>query len=634
MLERVRIEHANQQILDHSLDVICTFDAEGRFLQVSRACNALWGLAPEDLIGRRYFDMVHPDDLEKSFAAASSIMSGKAAAHFENRYLRPDGSEISIVWTAHWSEEQQIMFCVARDMTARTQMESELFRAKEMAEAATKAKGDFLANMSHEIRTPMNGVIGMTSLLLDTHLTGEQSEIAETIQTSAEALLAIVNDILDFSKIEAGKLELEVVDIDLAHVVRGTLRLLRETAKAKALELHSSIHADVPTKLRGDGGRLRQVLINLINNAIKFTPDGEVALHVSVDRQSEETAVLRFRVTDTGIGIKPETQARLFQAFAQADGSISRCYGGTGLGLAICKQLVGKMHGSIGVESSLGAGSTFWFTAEFPMQTNAVAEIDPPETRDNIQTERPTCSGNGRGLRVLVAEDNLVNQRIALAHLKKMNYSCDTVANGLEVLAALGRIPYDLVLMDVQMPEMDGFEATRRIRELEIATGRRTRIVAMTAHAMAGDRERCLAAGMDDYVSKPLRKEDLLRAFQSAGLQGDKDKNEKIFVYSRAEMLAQCDGDEELMGELVSIFQENTPQIVQSIGDAIEKRDAPALAVSAHKLLSSVGAFGAIEAGTLARRLERHGQENDFRGAKERFTELERETDKIYAALV
>jgi PAS domain S-box-containing protein len=633
MLERARVEHDNQQIMDNSLDVICAFNAQGRFLQVNRASAAVWGYSPEELIGRRFLDLVHADDREKTMAADASIMDGQAENGFENRYVRRDGSVVPMVWTAKWSAEHQTTFCVARDITARKQMESELFRAKEVAEAATQAKGDFLANMSHEIRTPMNGVLGMTSVLLDTPLTGEQKEIAETIQASAEALLAIVNDILDFSKIEAGKLELEVIDIDLAHVIRGTLRLLQEIAKAKGLELHSFIHAEVPTKLRGDGGRLRQVLVNLINNAIKFTPDGEVALHVSVDRQSEEAAFLRFRVTDTGIGISPKTQARLFQAFTQADGSISRCYGGTGLGLAICKQLVEKMGGSIGVESSLGAGSTFWFTAELLMQTSAVTEIAPQEARDNTQTERLTYSGNGRGPRVLVAEDNPVNRRIVLAQLKKVGYSCDSVANGLEVLEALDRVPYDLVLMDVQMPEMDGFEATQRIRELEKASGRRTRIVAMTAHAMAGDRERCLASGMDDYISKPLRRDDLLRALKEAGLLPHHDNNEKTFLHSRAELLSQCNGDDELMSELVSIFQQSPPQIVQSIGDAIEKRDAPALAGGAHKLLSSLGAFGARQAGSLALRLERHGQENDFRGTKERFTELERETDKIYAAL-
>ncbi len=288
ILERARAEYDNQQIMDHSLDVICTIDAQGKFLQVNRACQAIWGYAPEELVGRPFIEMVHPADRERTLAVDASIMGGEAENGFENRYLRRDGSVVPMVWTANWSDEHQTNFCVARDITARKKMESELLRAKEIAEAATRAKGDFLANMSHEIRTPMNGVIGMTALLLDTPLTGEQNEIADTIRTSADALLTIINDILDFSKIEAGKLELEMIDIDLADLVRGTLELLREIAKSKGLELRASIHGEVPTKLRGDGGRLRQVLINLIGNAIKFTPDGGVTLHVSVDRVTRE----------------------------------------------------------------------------------------------------------------------------------------------------------------------------------------------------------------------------------------------------------------------------------------------------------------------------------------------------------
>ena len=260
-----------------------------------------------------------------------------------------------------------------------------------------------------------------------------------------------------------------------------------------------------------------------------------------------------------------------------------------------------------------------------------------PEAKDgssrDVNTRVAESDVAGSGLRILVAEDNLVNRAVATGILEKEGHVLVHAATGREAVEAFSDGSFDLILMDVQMPEMDGFEATRRIRELEEATGGHITIVAMTAHAMAGDRERCLAAGMDDYVSKPLRKEDLLRALEGAGPQGDEDKSEKIFLYSREELLAQCDGDEELMSELVSIFHDNTPQIVQAIGEAVEKRDAPALAAHAHKLLSSLGAFGAGRARTLALRLEKHGQENDFGGAKERFTELERETDKIYAAL-
>jgi PAS domain S-box-containing protein len=355
------------------------FDVATRKPMWSDELFRLLGFSPGEVepTYERWLSCVHPDDRSRAEQFTRDMIAGQRPADSDLRVVHRDGRVCILQRRANevLDESGKVFRLVGtmQEVTEQRRIESELRAATLAAEAASRAKSEFLANMSHEIRTPMNGVIGMTDLLLDTPLTKQQQKFAETIQLSGEALLTIVNDILDFSKIEAGKLELEIVDMDLAHVVQGTVELLRETTKAKDLELRATIDPDVPAQLRGDRGRLRQVLINLIGNAIKFTPSGEVTLHISVDRQTEETASLRFRITDTGIGIDLDTQALLFQAFTQADGSMTRRYGGTGLGLAICKQLVEKMRGDIGVESSAGAGSTFWFTLEFPKQSKGEA---------------------------------------------------------------------------------------------------------------------------------------------------------------------------------------------------------------------------------------------------------------------
>jgi PAS domain S-box-containing protein len=624
------------------------------------------------------------------------------------------------VWaTPIYDADGSIAYALAAfaDVTQRRQIEMELAEARDAAVESARLKSEFLANMSHEIRTPMNGVVGMTALLLDTNLNHEQRECAETIRTSGNSLLTIINDILDFSKIEAGKLRFETIDFDLANTLESTVEALAARAREKRIELASLIYSDVPTALKGDSGRLRQILTNLIGNALKFTERGEVVLRAETESVSDSEAIIRFSVTDTGIGISEEAQRNLFRAFTQADGSTTRKYGGTGLGLAISKQLVDLMGGSIGVTSKQGEGSVFWFTARFERQplknistdragscleqlralvvddnaTNrkivchqlnswgmihseaqsgkqaleilstavtqneafdiAILDLMMPEmdgfelariiradprlnktrlvlltssgrqgesivaqnagiggylTKPVRQSQLFDCLASVVGNRdealrlevtptpvppnpqattkmqlILLAEDNIVNRKVALRQLQKLGYQADAVRNGREALEAVRRKSYDLVLMDCQMPEMDGYEATAQIRQHE-GDSKHTFIVAMTANALKGDRERCLAAGMDEYISKPV---------QSATL-----KNVLELVFNRADSITAGDGCpvdlqrlHDVMGsapdevqELVELYLEQMDHKLERLGDAIKNCNANDIELIAH----------------------------------------------------
>lgn len=757
---------------------IVTLDTAYWITSCNPAFEALFGYTADEVIGRELDELIVPsEEYVRASEYTSSVMNGEVI-HSTGKRRRKDGSlvDVEIFGVPVFVGGQQIgALGIYHDIT-------ELVRAREQAEAADRAKSAFLAAMSHEIRTPLNGVIGMTSLLLDTPLTPQQRQFVETIRFSGENLLTIINDILDFSKIEAGRMELETTDFDVRQLVENVGALFAERASQKGLELIISIDPNVPTALRGDPFRLSQVLTNLVNNAIKFTERGEITVTVQHLGLDKGRARLRFAVKDTGIGIAPEQQTRLFKPFSQADLSTTRKYGGTGLGLAISRRLVELMGGHITLTSRVGEGSTFEFSVPFELgsaealqqslvaanlQGKRVLIVDDnatnrtvlyhqvvawgmlPHSASNarealaklraavanqpfdvvlLDMEMPEMDGlalarairaepalraiklilltsvgrlggepdlrqlgldgmlvkpvrqselynclitvlgvttaeleaaremapraareEGKGVRVLVAEDNAVNQQVAVLMLQAHGYQVDVANNGREALEALERVPYDVVLMDCQMPEMDGFEATAQIRAREGAT-RHTPIIALTAHALRGEREKCIAAGMDDYLAKPLTPDALystlrrwvpaarpLASETRAAPEGaPMDETEPILNQHVLENFRQLQAPDEpdLVQQLIDLYLADTPERLNALHQALAQGDATRVAQAAHSLKGSSANIGAQRVARVCLELERCGKANDLSAAAEWLPKLEQEIEQARRALL
>jgi signal transduction histidine kinase/HPt (histidine-containing phosphotransfer) domain-containing protein/ActR/RegA family two-component response regulator len=542
--------------------------------------------------------------------------------------------------TFRWDNQiaRLILLVLATAVNIAVVNQSRNLRLQKMqAEEASQAKSEFLANMSHEIRTPLNAVLGMMSLLLDTPLSPAQREYVATARSSGGALLTIINDILDVSKIEAGMLDVEAAPFVLRELLDGALGIVMPKAESKGLPLHCRVDDGVPAAVESDAARLRQVLVNLLDNAVKFTEQGEVRLEVDRGEEKDGRIELRFAVRDTGIGIPADRIDRLFKPFSQADSSMTRLYGGTGLGLVISRRLAERLGGRMWAESEAGRGSAFFFTIR----------CRPAE---QVPTRSPAETGGLEGpklaerlpLRILLAEDNSVNQRVGLLMLERMGYLADVAGNGAEALAALRRQPYDLVLMDIQMPEMDGLEATRRIRA-EFPRERQPRIVAMTANVLREQRDACRAAGMDDFVQKPVGLAELRAALLRCGGQEPAAAEPTLpFPDSTSVLDTSCLDSLRRLGEVagkpllhdvIESYLSETPRRLEQMHDALRRADADALTFVAHSLKGSSAQLGAVQVAALSAELELKGRNGELAGAAGLLEGLEMRAQEAAAKL-
>lgn len=603
--------------LENAVEGISRIGPDGNYVSVNRTYASILGYTADDLIGKNWLTVVSPNDHKRIMAAHQSMIArGKAESEAigvcrdrSTRFLKMTmiSHQTNGVYSGH--------YCFISDISLQKKENQELINARKAALEASVAKTEFLANMSHEIRTPMNGVIGMTGLLASTPLTEQQKQYVDTIKVSAVALLSLINDILDLSKIESRKMTFETIDFDLEEMVNDSKKIVEHVATTKGIRLSVDIASVVPRYLKGDPGKLRQVLVNLLGNAVKFTSHGEVSAFVTMLHEDSNMIELRVEVHDTGIGMSPDEQIKLFQPFSQADNSTSRKFGGTGLGLAICKRLIDMMGGEIGVQSEVGKGSTFWL--------NVRLERGNPDNVKKVDFGvLPETGFNRPDIRILIVEDNLVNQRVTLEMISKLGLSADVVGTGTDALEAVQKTKYDLVLMDCHLPGMDGYQTTREIRKFEAQQGTRIPIVALTADVTSGDRKTAFDAGMDDYATKPIEFGVLAQTLEkwlSKTLAAavpppvpheepqESTSSSPTMDWQAIERLKsyQKPGEPDFVQQMADLFYDSASKAFHNMQTALQNRDTQTLNEEGHSLKSASAQLGLIRMSELCFELEK-----------------------------